>query len=411
MKKMNNNFESEVRFYSRLFPTIFSKGKNSYLYNSKGEAYLDFFCGSGSLNYGHNNDQMKQAILAYLKEDGVLNSLDQLTEAKYAFMDTFQKIILKPRNYNYKMQFCGPTGTNSVEAALKLARKYTRREGIIYFNYSFHGMTYGAMSISGMKNRKLNQDYQKHTVGIPYATPYNNSLDNLKQYLNRCATSKLPAAIILETIQAEGGINVGPKEWLEGIDQLAKQFGVLLIIDDIQAGCGRTGNFFSTEGINIDPDIFCLSKSLSGLGLPFAMNLIKAEIDCWDPGEHNGTFRGNNLAFIAARTASQFWEGNTFSNTIKSKVTILEKFFSSDEVMKKINLRGRGLMRGMKFKQEEQAVRLQKQLFKNKILVDLCGKNSEVVKIMPPINVSKADLEKGLATIRTSILQTQEVLQ
>ena len=397
-----NKNESSVRFYSRLFPDVFSKGKGSFVYNTKGEKFLDFFCGSGSLNYGHNHPELKQKLIEYINNDGLVNSLDKMTEAKIDFMEEFRRNVLYPRNLNYKMQFCGPTGTNSVEAAIKLARKFTKREKIIYFNNSFHGMTYGSMSISGIKTSSLHEDYSTHTVGVPFGDD-EYELNSLREYLNQCTEENFPAAVILETIQAEGGMNVAPKQWLESLNRLAKKHNILLIIDDIQAGCGRTGTFFSFEGINISPDIICLSKSLSGIGLPFSMNLIIPEIDCWKPGEHNGTFRGNNLAFITAACACRYWKTKDFSNSILEKSNLVEKYFDSIDLYQNYRLKGRGLMRGMKLENSEQTMRLQRQLFQNKILVDICGSENNVIKIMPPINISSDDLKIGLERIYKSL--------
>jgi len=404
---MNNSIEaleSEVRFYSRLFPAIFSKASGAYVFCNDGSKYLDFFCGSGSLNYGHSNPVMKQAVIDYLQGDGIINSLDQMTEAKLKFMKSFYEIILKPRAYNYKMQFCGPTGTNSIEAAMKLSRKFTQREKIIFFEHSFHGMTYGSMSISGMKAGKLNKDYTKNSVEMPFAEN-ENSITILKQYLENCSTGDLPAAIVMETIQAEGGIKVAPKEWIESVAAISKKFGVLLVIDDIQTGCGRTGTFFSFDNMNVKPDIICLSKSLSGYGFPFSMNLINPEIDCWDPGEHNGTFRGNNLAFIAANCALDYWRTDALSKSIMHCAGLIENYFYSDSNLKQVKLNGRGLMFGIESGDEEKNTKLQKTLFKNGILMDTCGYRNNVVKIMPPITISDEDLIKGLDIIHKSIIE------
>jgi diaminobutyrate-2-oxoglutarate transaminase len=396
--------ESEVRFYSRLFPAVFAKGSGSYLFSRDGHPYLDFFCGSGSLNYGHSNPVMKQAIIDYLMEDGIINSLDQMTAAKLDFMKRFYEIILQPREFDYKMQFTGPTGTNAVEAAIKLARKFTRREKILFFEHSFHGMTYGSMSISGMKNKTLNKDYTRHTVELPYAEK-DESLAVLRDFLAASKPEDKPAAIILETVQAEGGIKVAPAAWVEAVGVIAKEFDILLIIDDIQAGCGRTGTFFSFERMNVEPDIVCLSKSLSGYGFPLSINLIRPGIDCWMPGEHNGTFRGNNLAFVAATRALEYWKDDMFSQDILRKGEFIYDYFSSINYLEKIKLKGRGLMRGIETANEEQNTLLQKTLFKNGILMDTCGYKNNVVKIMPPLTISDEDLIKGLDIIRKSMVE------
>ncbi|MCL8537183.1 diaminobutyrate--2-oxoglutarate transaminase [Chryseobacterium gallinarum] len=402
MNVEKQNSESNVSFYNKLFPKLFSTAKGSYIRTNEGNDYLDFFCGAGSLNYGHNNEAMKNAVIAYISNDGIINSLDMLTEAKYNFIKKFNEVILKPRKMEYKMQFTGPTGTNAVEAALKLARKYTGREKIIYFQHSFHGMTYGSMSISGIKNKKLNADYKKHVVEMPYAD-HPDSIDTLGNYLASCDANHLPAAVILETIQAEGGVKVAPKEWLENVAALAKKYEILLIVDEIQTGCGRTGTFFSFEIADIAPDIVCLSKSLSGYGLPLSVNLIKPEIDCWTPGEHNGTFRGNNLAFITAMTALDYWKTEEFAADIQKKSAIIDAFFKENG----IELRGRGLMKAFKSENEEINNEIQNIIFYNGVLVDVCGHENNFVKIMPPLTISETDLRIGLNQVLQSIQQSR----
>lgn len=404
MNNFETTLESEVRYYCRLFPTTFCKAKGSYMFDENGKKYIDFFCGSGSLNYGHNNPYIQQTIINYLINDGIINSLDQMTVTKRSFMNRFNDIILKPRNYKYKMQFCGPTGTNSVEASIKLARKFTKREKIIYFQHSFHGMTYGAMSVSGSMNNSLNSFYKQCSIEMPFSDN-ENSLSTLQNYLDNCDPRDIPAGIILETIQAEGGIKVASQQWLEEVAAFAKNNGILLIIDDIQTGCGRTGHFFSFETYNLNPDIICLSKSLSGYGFPLSMNLIRPEIDCWEPGEHTGTFRGNNLAFLAGNSVLNYWETDDLSSKIIASSRVIEEYFQADDQLKKFNLRGRGLMRGIQLKNSEEAAILQQILFKNGILMDICGYNEDIIKIMPPINISQEDLLLGLEIINKSIFE------
>ncbi|MEQ9008079.1 MAG: aminotransferase class III-fold pyridoxal phosphate-dependent enzyme, partial [Ekhidna sp.] len=333
--------ESDVSFYNRIFPEVFAKAKGSFLYDQNGVKYLDFFCGSGSLNYGHNHPKIIERLTTYLHENGIVNSLDQMTSAKWQFIEDFTHNILGPRQMTYKFQFTGPTGTNSIEAAIKLSRKFTGRENVVFFHDSFHGMTYGSMSISGKLRPNIHKDHVQHALGFPFATE-DNYLLSLKTFLSNCKTSELPAAIILETIQAEGGMKVATREWLEAVDQLAKDYEILLVIDDIQTGVGRVGTFFSFEDAAIDPDIICMSKSLSGLGIPFAMNLIKPEIDCWNPGEHNGTFRGNNMAFVAAGCMSELWsEPNMQRETIGELATSLEEAFIHHNLGKYCELKGK----------------------------------------------------------------------
>lgn len=403
-KNSKSTLESEVSFYSRLHPVVFTKAKNSKLFDVNNEGYLDFFCGAGSSNYGHNNDYLKKSLIDYLNTDGVINSLDQSTTAKMNFIDKFNEVILQPRGLNYKLQFTGPTGTNAVEASLKLARKFTGREKVIYFEHSFHGMTYGSMSVSGINNRKLAADYKTNVVEMPFAD-VSNSLEILENHLENCTPENLPAAIILETIQAEGGVKVAPKEWLESVASLAKKHNILLIVDEIQTGCGRTGTFFSFEIANIVPDIVCLSKSLSGFGLPMSIILLNPTIDCWKPGEHNGTFRGNNLAFVTAAAALDWWKGEALTNEIRNKEVFIDAFFQE----KGIQLRGRGLMKCIELNNEEETEVLQDAIFKNSVLVDTCGFHGNMIKFMPPLNISMEELKDGIERIYDSMVQTSLV--
>ncbi|KPA16882.1 diaminobutyrate-pyruvate aminotransferase [Candidatus Magnetomorum sp. HK-1] len=296
--------ESEVRKYCRSFPTIFNKAEGYTLTDENGKKYIDFFSGSGSLNYGHNNPIMKQKLLAYINENGIIQGLDMATTAKRMFLKEFYDVILKKRNMTYKLQFPGPTGTNAVEAALKLVRKVSGRKNIVLFTNSFHGMTLGALSVSFNASKSSVDDgiISNYTEVMPFEGFLGkdcNTLDFIESYLKISkAKSDLPAAFILETVQCEGGINVCSAGWLKELEKMLREYEILLIIDDIQAGCGRTGTFFSFETSEIVPDIICLSKSLSGYGLPLSLLLIKPEIDIWQPGEHSGTFRGNNMAFI-----------------------------------------------------------------------------------------------------------------
>ena len=310
--KVFDELESAVRSYSRNWPTVFEKSKGYKLWDEDGNEYIDFFSGAGALNYGHNHDKMQEKIIDYIQQNGITHSLDMGTTARKTFLQRFHDVILKPRNLDYKVMFPGPTGTNAVESALKIARKVTGRETVISFTNAFHGMTIGSLSVTG-------NAFKRHGAGIPLhhsvSMPFDgymeghDSISYLEMFLeDKGSGVALPAAIILETVQGEGGVNTASFEWLKKVEEICRRWGILLIVDDVQAGCGRTGTFFSFEPAGLQPDVVCLSKSIGGIGLPMALTLIKPEYDQWGPGEHNGTFRGNNLAFVAATEALSFWK-------------------------------------------------------------------------------------------------------
>ncbi len=403
-------FESKVRSYSRSFPTVFKKAKNYKLWDINDKEYIDFFAGAGALNYGHNNEKMKKLLIHYLEEDAITHSLDMATVARGEFLQKFNEIILKPRNLDYKIMFPGPTGTNTVESALKIARKVTGRNTVISFTNGFHGMTIGSLSVTGNASKRNGAGIPlNNTVFMPFDNYVDNtsSIDYIKAFLKNSSSGvDLPAAIILETVQGEGGINAASYEWLRSIAKICREFDILLIIDDVQAGCGRTGTFFSFEPAEITPDIVCLSKSISGYGLPMALTLIKSDYDIWEPGEHNGTFRGNNLAFIAATEALKYWETNKFSQEIAQKAEMVTSFL--DYIIHeypKLNAekRGRGLMQGAACKNAEISELICQEAFKRGLLMETSGPVGEVFKFLPPLIIDQEGLEKGFHIVEDSI--------
>src|SRR5690625_516617 len=402
--------ESQVRSYSRGFPTIFEKSKGYKLWDIEGNEYIDFFAGAGTLNYGHNDESMKRKLIEYIENDGITHSLDMGTVARKGFLERFNEVILKPRNLDYKVMFPGPTGTNTVESALKLARKVTGRKTIISFTNGFHGMTMGSLSVTGNEaHRKGAGVPLTNTVTMPfddYMDGYDSAAYIEKILEDDSSGVGIPAAIILETVQGEGGINAASFEWLQKIDSICKRWDIMLIVDDVQAGNGRTGTFFSFEPAGIEPDIICLSKSIGGYGLPMAITLIKPEHDIWEPGEHNGTFRGNNLAFIGATEALSNWENDDFSKAVQEKGDFVSEKLS-ELIVKyhecKGELRGRGLMKGIAWGDHELATKICGEAFKRGLVMETSGPNDEVMKLLPPLIIDKEGLEKGLQIIDESI--------
>jgi len=371
-----NKLESEVRSYCRSFPTVFTWAKGSKLEDINGNEYIDFFSGAGALNYGHNHPKMKNKLVEYIASDNIVHGLDMATQAKKDFLLKFREVILTPRKMNYKIMFPGPTGTNAVESALKLARKVTGRDTIISFTNAFHGMTLGALSVTGNKSKRQGSG------------------------------SSIPAAIILETVQGEGGLNTASFDWLQQLETLCREKNIVLIVDDIQAGCGRTGSFFSFEAAGIKPDIICLSKSISGYGLPMAINLIKPELDIWSPGEHNGTFRGNNPAFVTATEALNFWKDKNFSRQIQYKAKTIADFLKDlleEHPELQGELRGRGLMQGIACGIDCLAKQICSAAFEHGLIVETSGAKDEVIKLMPALTIDKTTLLEGLEIMKESI--------
>jgi diaminobutyrate-2-oxoglutarate transaminase len=273
-------------------------------------------------------------------------------------------------------------------------------------------MTLGALSVTGNSMKRAG-------AGIPlvHATPmpfdnyfdgvvedfswFERVLDDSGSGLNR------PAAVIVETVQGEGGVNVARPEWLKALAELCKRRDILLIVDDVQMGCGRTGPFFSFEIAGIEPDIVTMSKSISGYGMPMALTLFKPHLDVWAPGEHNGTFRGNNPAFVTATKAiDTYWSDNTFENEVTTKgERIRDSFISLCSAHQGITTRGRGMVQGLVFDDADKAGKVCALAYDRGLLVETSGPSDQVVKLLPPLTITNEELDQGLAILGQATAQ------
>jgi diaminobutyrate-2-oxoglutarate transaminase len=409
--------ESNVRTYSRTFPVIFTSARGAHMWDEDGRRYIDFLSGAGALNYGHNNPILKERMLDYLDRDGIVHSLDMATGAKRDFIEAFDRIILKPRGLSYRFQFTGPTGAHSVEAALRLARKVTNRTGLVAFTNAFHGMTQGALSVTANRYYRGGFAPDGNATFLPYEG-YPNGPDALadvaRRFVDPGSGFDPPAAFIVETVQGEGGVNIASARWLQDLAALARNCGSLLIVDEVQVGCGRTGSFFSFERAGIVPDMITLSKSLSGSGLPMALTLIRPELDIWQPGEHSGTFRGNNLAFVTAHAAlEKYWHNEAFVDEVRRKGQHLCELL--DDIVEKANAingdrpsltaRGCGLIAGIDCREKDTAAAVVSKAFSKGLVVETCGRSDEVVKCLPPLTIGSDDLDAGIRILRAAITE------
>lgn len=401
-----DEMESEVRGYIRSFPAIFDRAEGAELFDVNGKRYIDFFAGAGTLNYGHNNPLITEALVNYLQHKGIVHGLDKATVAKRDFLTKFRDTILNPRGLQYKVQFTGPTGTNSVETALKLARMVKQRSNIIAFTNGYHGLTMGALAATG------NYFYKDESYGSRVNTafmPYDgflgegvDTIDYMRRFLSDSSSGvDLPAAVVVETVQGEGGINVASVQWLQDLSTLCREFDILLIIDDIQVGNGRTGTFFSFERAGIHPDIVCLSKSIGG-GLPMALLLMRPELDQWQPGEHTGTFRGNNLAFVAATQTLTYWDNDDIAQAVEYKGNIMQEALqqmATDFPELKPRVRGLGMVWGLELA-PGMANEASQEAFSRDLLIETAGAEDQVLKFLPSLLIEEQILREGLDIIR-----------
>lgn len=407
--------ESNVRSYCRNLPAVFSSARNALLEDEKGLRYIDFLAGASSLNYGHNNPLLKADLLEYLGRDGIVHSLDMATEAKLQFLESLERLVFKPRGLHYKVQFTGPTGTNAVEAALKLARRVTGRQNVVAFTNAFHGMSLGSVAATG------NRYYRKAAgVALPnvsflpydgYFGPEVDTIDYFERLLNDTGSGlDHPAAVLVETVQGEGGINVASAAWLRRLAALCRRHDMLLIVDDIQMGCGRTGRFFSFEEAGLVPDLVILSKSLSGYGLPLSVVLIRPDLDQWQPGEHSGTFRGNNLAFVTGASAlAHYWADERFALEVQRKGQRLRARLQEIAILwddRPATVRGRGMVQALDCHSGERAQAVCRAAFERGLVIETSGPRDHVLKCIPPLTIADEELDTALDILRQSVEAT-----
>ena len=402
--------ESEARSYCRAFPTEFTSARGSILTDAEGNDYIDFLAGCSSLNYGHNDPDMKAALIDHISGDGIAHGLDMHTDAKTAFLEAYEDHILKPRGLDYKIMMTGPTGTNAVEAAIKLARN------VIAFTNGFHGMTLGSLALTGNSGKRggAGGAHLGDVTHLPFDGAMGEGVDTL-QFIeamleNGSSGVDAPAAFIFEPVQGEGGLNAASDAWMQGVAKLAKKLGALLIVDDIQSGCGRTGTYFGFERAGIVPDMVTQAKSLSGFGLPFAALLIKPEHDIWKPAEHNGTFRGNTHAFVTARVAiEKFWKDKTFETELQAKTTLLTTGLQDlAALIPGATLKGRGLMQGVDTGSGDLAGAICARAFEKGLVIETSGADDEVVKVLAPLTTPDDTFRKGFAILLDAAREVTE---
>lgn len=400
--------ESAVRGYCRRFDTVFTSARGSLMRDESGREYIDFLAGCAALNYGHNEPAMKGALLRHIGSDGLAMGLDLHSAAKRDFLERFEALILQPRGLPHRVQFTGPTGTNAVEAALKLARKVTGRHNIIAFTNGYHGVTMGALAATGNRYNRMGLPLSGVTR-VPFDGYHGEGIDTSAMLARLLEDPSggidAPAAILLETVQGEGGLNAASAAWVQRIALLARQHGALLIIDDVQAGCGRTGQFFSFDGMGVVPDLVVMSKSLSGFGLPMALVLVHPEHDRWQPAEHNGTFRGNTHAFVTAAAALDgYWREPGFTDEIARRAALVHAHL--ERIAREVpgaRLKGRGMMQGLDVLSGDLAARVCTLAFERGLIIETSGAHDQVLKVLAPLNIALPLLEQGLALLHGAV--------
>ncbi len=420
--ELQKNIEGSIVSYPRSMPIAIKKAKGSIIEDVDGNQFIDFFGGCGVLNVGHCND----FVLDYVKDqqENLIHALDFPTENK---LDLIQKIIKNlPESLreDYKVCFGGPTGSDAVEAAIKLAKIKTGRDGIISFKGGYHGMTSGALAVTsdvGFRNHisSLMPNVHFAAFNYPYRSEKNaiGEIDGLAAFEEMLTNSHSgiykPAAIIVEPIQGEGG-NIVPEDgFLEGLVRIAHENDVLVIFDEIQCGFFRTGSFLEFMNTKAVPDIVTFSKGFGGIGFPISGLIYRKEVEAWGPGSHIGTFRGNQVSISAARGALDFIEKfNIAEHTKKVGNYLRDKL----ETLKIDNpyigeVRGRGMMIGVEFVKDrnskepfaEFVKNFRKECFQRGLLFEVGGHHDNVLRLVPPLITTHAIVDIAFEIMKEAI--------
>ncbi|WP_336882427.1 aspartate aminotransferase family protein [Priestia koreensis] len=423
--------ESNARSYPRRLPIAIKEAKGIYIKDMDDRTYIDCLAGAGTLALGHNHEVIHEAIQDVLKHNIPLHTLDLTTPLKEAFVDELFSILPPSFAKRAKVQFCGPTGGDAIEAALKLVKTATGNRPILSFHGGYHGSTHGTLSISGTtapKQRIHGLLADTHFLPYPYAyrCPFGigeKGHEISSQYIENILDDPesgivKPAAIILEVVQGEGGSIPAPIEWLKEMRRITKEREIPLIIDEVQTGIGRTGRMLAFEHAEIEPDVLVLSKAIGG-SLPLSVVVYDRKLDQWEPGAHIGTFRGNQLAMATGKATIQYIKQHGLVEKAeflgKYAMTGLRAVQEESETIGEV--RGRGLMIGIEIVDKtkspngigsypaypEMAKRIQQECLKQGLILEVGGRFGSVVRFLPPLIITEEQLDSVLVKFRAAV--------
>lgn len=432
--------ESNARSYPRKFPCALAKAQGSWVEDVEGNRYLDFLCGAGTLALGHNDPEVNAAMVELISSNAPLHTLDLTTPTKDTFVQTLQNLLPGELKNNAKIQFCSPAGSDAVDAAIKLCKTATGRGTIVAFTGGYHGMGHGALSLTGnlaakSKVQNLMGGVQFFPYPYSYRCPFGlGGEEGTKAacaYFERVLKDPesgvpLPAAVIIEPIQGEGGVIPAPVEFLQTVRRVTKELNIPLIADEIQCGMGRSGKLFAFEWADIVPDVILISKAIGG-SQPLALVVYNKDLDKWQPGAHAGTFRGNQLAMKAGTVMLNRISSKDFLAEVKRKGDYL--FSKMNELKQQVriigNVRGKGLMMGIEIVDPsaekdslgslpasgELCAQVQNECFKNGLIMEKGGRNGAVMRCLCALNVSDEDIDKMISIFSAAVRKVDAQIQ
>ncbi|MFH4803504.1 pyridoxal phosphate-dependent class III aminotransferase [Vibrio diabolicus] len=425
--------ESEVRSYPRRLPIAIKQAFGCLVEDTRGQIFLDCLAGAGTLALGYNHPEINQALKEQLDSGLPYQTLDIATSAKTTFIQSVKSFLPQELSENSVIQFCGPSGADAVEAAIKLAKQTTGRNTMFAFRGAYHGMTNGTMGMMGnlsTKARRTGLMSDVHFMPFPYnlRCPFGlggdegakASIRYIDRLLNDDESGIMkPAAIIVEPVQGEGGVVPAPAFWLRELRRICDEHGILLIFDEIQCGVGKTGYNFAFEESGIVPDILCLSKAIGG-GLPMSLLVINKKHDTWKPGEHTGTFRGNQLAMVSGAKALEIIQRDNLVEHANIAGQYLR--YGLESIQKRVNciaeVRGKGLMLGVEIKtpngelnkfgepqaDSELTLSIQRAALERGLIVEKGGREGAVIRFLPPLIISFEQIDFALRVFEDAIL-------
>jgi diaminobutyrate-2-oxoglutarate transaminase len=430
--KQQEKRESNARSYPRRIPIAIEEAEGIYVKDADGRNFIDCLAGAGTLALGHNHPVVISAIEKVLHDKRPLHTLDLTTPVKEEFVSEVFDSLPEEFAKRAKIQFCGPTGGDAIEAAIKLVKTATGRRSILSFQGGYHGATHGTMALSGNLGPK--QSVQGlmpdvHFMPYPYAyrCPFGMGGEETHKISAKYIENLLydpesgilpPAAMILEVVQGEGGSIPAPVEWLREIRRITKERNIPLIIDEVQTGIGRTGELFAFQHAGIIPDVVVLSKAIGG-SLPLSVVIYDRELDKWGPGAHIGTFRGNQMAMAAGTATLKYIKENNLSQHAKElgEKLMLELTILQNEIPEIGDVRGRGLMVGAEIvnpripsglkgtyaANPELASRIQRECFNRGLILEVGGRHGSVIRFLPPLIITEKQLDDVLAIFKDAV--------
>jgi len=432
---MQEKRESNARSYPRRLPLAIKRAEGVYITDMDGKQYIDCLAGAGTLALGHNHAVVREAIEGFMQSYVPLHTLDLTTPVKEAFIDEVFSSLPSSFAEKVKIHFCGPTGGDAVEAALKLVKTATGNRVIFSFQGGYHGSTHGALSITGTTSPKKNIHAlvpDAHFLPYPYEyrCPFGIGKEGHRissTYIEHLLDDPesgivTPAGVIVEVVQGEGGSIPAPVGWLKELRRITRERNIPLIIDEVQTGIGRTGKMFAFEHAEIEPDVLILSKAIGG-SLPLSVVLYDKRLDKWEPGAHIGTFRGNQMAMAAGQATLRFIKENelpahahALGIYVKEQLQQIQKQVSSIG-----EVRGLGLMLGIEIinpvKQPntigsypaypELARKIQQECFNRGVILEVGGRFGTVIRLLPPLIISKEQVDEVLQRFYEAITSAE----